>query len=161
MTIIVDRDLILKIDSHGLTLIFHPGWTRDQKILSRELKNSRNFSLLSFEKRGQQILAKVGRITEFRKSPIFAIKIPRFDFPGIGFFWIFHWGLLGILNPRSSNSRGFFDLAQNEKSSWKGYLKSRQEADLSLQKKTLLKRHGTLIFRDEKWLRRNWRVNVF
>ena len=43
LTIIVDRDFILKIDSQSLPLIFHPGWTRDQKILSRELKNSRIF----------------------------------------------------------------------------------------------------------------------
>ena len=70
LTIIVDRDFILKIDSQGLPLIFHPGWTRDQKILSRELKNSRIFlNLLSFEKRGQQILAKVGRINITRKYP--------------------------------------------------------------------------------------------
>ena len=45
-------------------------WTRDQKILSRELKNSRIFlNLLSFEKRGQQILAKVGRINITQKYP--------------------------------------------------------------------------------------------
>ena len=46
-------------------------WTRDQKILSRELKNSRIFlNLLSFEKRGQQILAKVGRINITQKYPV-------------------------------------------------------------------------------------------
>ena len=45
-------------------------WTRDQKILSRELKNSRIFlNLQSFEKRGQQILAKVGRINIMRQYP--------------------------------------------------------------------------------------------
>ena len=71
LTITVDRDFILKIDSQGLPLIFHPGWTRDQKILSREWKNSRIcLNLLSFEKRGQQILAKVGRINITQKYPV-------------------------------------------------------------------------------------------
>ena len=70
LTMIVDRDSILKIDSLGLPLIFPRGWTRDQKILSRELKNSRIFlNLLFFEKRGQQILAKVGRINITGKYP--------------------------------------------------------------------------------------------
>ena len=62
---------IFYLTSSWQSLFFHPGWTRDQKILSRELKNSRKFLNLFFffEKRGQQILAKVGRINITRKYP--------------------------------------------------------------------------------------------
>ena len=125
MTIIVDRDLILKIDSHGLTLIFHPGWTRDQKILSWELKNSRIFlNLLFFREKRTTNIGKSWSNKYYVK--ISGQNQTLFEKVNSKKYWPKHYNLL--LKPFSKRLRRYEERINRSTISWQkvsqAYLKN-------------------------------------